>query len=295
MKLTKTLSNNNTLALDTANREHSTGSSSGITFRLVFAGHEQYHTGNRSVTLYPGHFLQLNEGVTYRREVRSPEPVTSFRISLTREFYDDFRQSERRSHRSLLDDPLDPGGRMFDLDMAIFPLEGDLKYTVTHLRRNLENGFTDDLLLNNYLHHYLINYHKVLDTEVVGRYERLDFLQKSTRVEILRRLLLAKDYIISNYHEKLTLEDICGVACLSKNHLLRSFKQAYHISPYQFLMQVRLERARYLLQTTDYSVNHVAAIVGFDCTSSFITFFRKCYQQTPARYRTGAKILRTAC
>ena len=284
MELKKTLSNKIHLALNTVYQEKTTGLSSGIAFRLVFAGHEQYKTGNRSLTLYPGYFLSLNEGVSYSREIDSSEPVSSFSIQLTRDFYNDFITS-LEGHQNLLDNPFKGDDRSFDLPMSILPLQGDLKYTAINLKRYLEAGYWDELLLTSYLHHYLINYYKILNAEVISGFKRLDFMQKSTRVEIMRRLLLAKDFIISNYHSKLTLEEIAAVACLSKNHLLRSFKQAYKISPYQFLIQVRMERARHLLQNGEYSVNEIAGIVGFDCTSAFITVFKKTYHQTPARYK----------
>lgn len=284
MEFVKTLSNQNQLTLNTVYREKTSERASKCTFRLVFDGQEHYSSGSRSITLYPGHFLWLNEGVCYNREVNSSEPVSSFSIEVTREFIGDFIKSVESKTQQLLDNPFHNDHLTLDLPLTMFPLQGDLRYTVIHLKRNLEAGCSDDLLLNTYLHHYLINYYKTFNAEVVSRMERLDFLQKSTRVEVLKRLLLAKDFILSNYHRKLTLEDIAGVACLSKNHLLRSFRQAYNISPYQFLIRVRLERARYLLEAGDHQVKDIAAIVGFDCTSSFISFFKKVYHHTPARY-----------
>ncbi|HEY0899734.1 MAG TPA: helix-turn-helix transcriptional regulator [Sphingobacteriaceae bacterium] len=291
MEFIKTLSNNNQLALNTVYQEKAIERSTGFSFRLVFGGQEHYTSGSRSITLYPGHFLWLNEGISYSREINSSEPVSSFSIEVTREFFGNFIKSVESTTQNLLDNPFKNDHLAMDLPLTILPLQGDLKYTVINLKRNLEAGYSDDLLLNTYLHHYLINYYKIFNAEVISRLERLDFLQKSTRIEILKRLLLAKDFILSNYHSKLTLEEIAGVACLSKNHLLRSFRQAYNISPYQFLIRVRLERARDLLETGDYQVKDIAATVGFDCTSSFISFFKKTYSHTPARYPGGSRLM----
>ncbi len=49
--------------------------------------------------------------------------------------------------------------------------------------------------------------------------------------EILRRLSLAEDYIVRNYDRNIRLDDIAWAACLSVNHLLRTFKQTYQQSP----------------------------------------------------------------
>ncbi len=50
-------------------------------------------------------------------------------------------------------------------------------------------------------------------------------------------------------------------------------------------MQVRLQRARQLFKTTNYAVNEVVSLVGFECASSFIRLFKNRYQVTPLKYK----------
>ncbi|MNY61257.1 HTH-type transcriptional activator RhaS [compost metagenome] len=91
--------------------------------------------------------------------------------------------------------------------------------------------------------------------------------------------------MISNYNKNIRLDDIAQMACLSVNHLLRTFKQAYQQSPHQFLTKIRLQQAKHLLKNTDYPVNEIVDIVGFECPSSFIRLFRNSFNITPGQYR----------
>lgn len=103
--------------------------------------------------------------------------------------------------------------------------------------------------------------------------------------EILRRLSLAEDYIMSNYDRNIRLGDIAQAACMSVNHFLRTFKQAYQQSPHQFLTKFRLQQAKYYLRNTDYPINEIVDMVGFECPSSFIRLFKNSFEITPGQYR----------
>jgi len=121
--------------------------------------------------------------------------------------------------------------------------------------------------------------------EVICRQTGLQCLNPATRSDILRRLAIARGYIISNYNKSIRLEDIAGAACLSVNHFLRMFKLAYQRSPHQFLTMFRLQQARYYLKNTAHTVHEIADMVGFECPSSFIRLFRNSFKMTPGQYR----------
>jgi AraC-like DNA-binding protein len=118
--------------------------------------------------------------------------------------------------------------------------------------------------------------------------EKLNFLNQNTKIEILRRLNLAKEYLYSNYNQNISLDDLAEHSCLSVNHLLRTFKQAFSLTPHQFLIQLRLKRAQLLLKNTTYPINEVVNLIGFECPSSFIRLFKTHYKITPLKYRQSA-------
>ncbi|MBL7472931.1 helix-turn-helix domain-containing protein [Robertkochia sediminum] len=95
-----------------------------------------------------------------------------------------------------------------------------------------------------------------------GKMKNLDSARRVTREELYRRVSLARDFIVANYTEKINLDDLVANACLSKYHFLRSFKSIYNKTPYKYLLDIRLEKARELLQK-DFSMAEVNHMVGF--------------------------------
>ncbi|EDM36603.1 transcriptional regulator, AraC family protein [Pedobacter sp. BAL39] len=252
---------------------------------VTYSGSVDYLLSKRQLTLYPETFIFLNPGTPYTRTIDATLPVDSLSLRFDPEFCQDFERVLRMKQHQLLDNPEGGAGLPKTFADGIYPLQGDLRYTLRHLKKHISAGNLHPLLLGEYLNHCLLNCYGMYDTEIRDRADALGFLAGSTRDEILRRLSIAKDYIISNYNKDICLEDIAHAACLSVNHFMRTFKQAYRQSPHQFLTSVRLKQAKFLLKNTDYPVNEIVDIVGFECASSFIRLFRNSFKVTPGQYR----------
>lgn len=286
MKFLRVLKNDNKIYGETVQHAYYPEHESNFSIKTVFSGNRTFNIGKRKLDLYPESFLVIKKGTSYSSTIDSSEPVNNLSISFSPSFLSDFNRVQKTRHSTLLDEPFQDGDfQDFSFMETIFPFSGDMKYNIMHLKEHLEQGAPDDLLLNEYLHHCLINYYKVYNKEVVDKSEKLNFLNSSTKVEILKRLTLAKEYIISNYNRKIELEDIAGHACLSVNHLLRTFKQAYGQSPHQYLIKTRIDRSKYLLKNTNYTINEIVDIIGFECPSSFIRLFKSTNKLTPGKYR----------
>jgi len=286
MKFLRVLKNENQIYSETVQQADYPEHKSNFSIKTVFSGNRIFNIGRRQLNLYPESFLVIKKGTTYSSKIDSSVPVHNLSISFSPSFLGDFNRMQKYNHTELLDEPFHDGDfPEFSLVETIYPFSGDMKYNIMHLKDHLEQGATDDLLINEYLHHCLINYYKVYNKEVVNKSERLNFLNSSTKVEILKRLTLAKEYIISNYNKKIELQDIARHSCLSVNHLMRTFKQAYGQSPHQFLIKTRIDRAIYLLRNTNYPINEIVAMIGFECPSSFIRLFKSFKKLTPGKYK----------
>ena len=95
----------------------------------------------------------------------------------------------------------------------------------------------------------------------------------------------AKYLIEMRYCEKLRMKDIAATLGVHPNYLTSVFKQTYGITPKQFLMQCRLEKACSLLKTTSIPLSLIAESIGFEDQMSFSKAFRGAYDQTPSSYR----------
>ncbi|MGQ0540711.1 MAG: helix-turn-helix domain-containing protein [Blastocatellia bacterium] len=98
----------------------------------------------------------------------------------------------------------------------------------------------------------------------------------------LRRV---KDYINENLEEDISLVEIAAVADLSQFHFARAFRKSTNMTPQQYLMHQRLERAKELLALPHLPIVEVSLRAGFKNQSHFTTLFRKYTNFTPRIWR----------
>jgi AraC-like DNA-binding protein len=100
-----------------------------------------------------------------------------------------------------------------------------------------------------------------------------------------RHLLRAKDLADARYVEPLEVDDLAGVAGLSRAHFSREFRRAFGESPHAYLLTRRLERAAALLRSTDRTAADICFAVGLKSVGSFTTSFTRTYGRSPTAYR----------
>src|ERR1700743_394736 len=285
MKTLKLLYNQNKLHSEITTEASYTDQKNEFSLRAVFNGSESYTIGKRTVTVYPGNFLILNEGTSYDRAIYSDVLANTFAIYFSPAFLRDFHYGYSSSDGNLLDEPVNNNttGSTTFLE-TIYPCKGDIKYNLLHLIDHF-NGNADELLLDEYVYHALLLFYRFYNEEVLYKSNRLGALNAGTRNELFKRLSLAKDFMLSNYNRDISLDDISQQSCLSPTHLFRTFKQIYNCSPHQYLIQIRLDNARHMLKSTDYTLNEIVSLVGFTCPSTFIKLFKNKFQYTPGTYR----------
>jgi transcriptional regulator GlxA family with amidase domain len=75
------------------------------------------------------------------------------------------------------------------------------------------------------------------------------------------------------------------VAAMSRAHFIRSFKQTFGETPHRYLQRRRVERAIYLLRTTDRAVTDICIEVGFSSLGSFSRTFAEIVRESPSTFR----------
>lgn len=98
------------------------------------------------------------------------------------------------------------------------------------------------------------------------------------------RMRRVVDYIYSNLESDISLEDLAKIASLSRFHFVRAFKAATGKSPYRFVADMRIERAKQLLQTGNRSLMEIAVELNFSSQSTFTRAFRKATGYPPGQY-----------
>jgi len=105
-----------------------------------------------------------------------------------------------------------------------------------------------------------------------------------------RRIGEALRYIELNAADALDLDTLAGVAIMSKYHFLRTFRHTVGMTPYQFLLGVRMRRAAVRLATSSAPVSAIAFDVGFGDLSTFNGRFRETFGMSPTAFRSRERV-----
>ncbi len=102
----------------------------------------------------------------------------------------------------------------------------------------------------------------------------------------LRELIeIAAKYIHNNFERDISLSDISRYVFLSPSYFARVFKKEMGMSPINYLLNVRVERAKELLTETSMKISDIALNVGFSNQQRFNEIFKKYVKTTPMNYR----------
>lgn len=115
--------------------------------------------------------------------------------------------------------------------------------------------------------------------------ERTYFHKENTAM--LSRMKTCLSYIEDHYGSDITNQDLMQLCNCSESVLLRSFKQIVGISPQQYLINFRIQKATDLLLSTELKSCDIATACGFHDFSYFTKIFKRTIGMTPIEYRNA--------
>ncbi|RZK78151.1 MAG: AraC family transcriptional regulator, partial [Pedobacter sp.] len=114
------------------------------------------------------------------------------------------------------------------------------------------------------------------------------FPDKHTNVKIEDEKTMIKDtiqYLQNNLSEKLTVEHIALKNNLSTSHFSNLFKKSTGMSPLDYFIHLKLQKACVLLYTSEIKVKDIAIELGYDDPFHFSRLFKKNMRTSPNQYR----------
>jgi AraC-like DNA-binding protein len=258
-----------------------------LSIKYVLAGTESYSINRSDHNVNSGQYLLINAGQSYHGYFKSDEPVRGMCFYLDHRIISDVYKNQTLGHGSLLDDP---GGTIAaDSSIDIYEdvynaKDNPLGTYLASLGDTLATSQKPLLMDENEVYYSLAN--KLLETQHVihNKISLIRAERYATRKELYRRIHLGKQMIDAYYHQNIEIEDIAEQATLSQFHFFRTFKQVFKISPYQYLIRLRLKNALLQLEQGRHSITEIAYTNGFADIHSFSKSFKKVYRYAPTKY-----------
>ena len=99
----------------------------------------------------------------------------------------------------------------------------------------------------------------------------------------------AVQYIAEHYHQTIELSTLAKISGVSEGHFCRVFKSHTHLRPIEYIINLRIERAKdLLLETPERHISDIAVMVGYSGASYFSKNFREKTGMSPGEYRKNS-------
>ncbi len=124
-----------------------------------------------------------------------------------------------------------------------------------------------------------------LGVHLIETYGQLALRRSAARRLPARHLRTIVDYVETNLGGEITLDALAGLAYVSKYHFLRRFKRSTGMTPHQFVLQRRIQRARELILSERVTVAEAAQLTGFSDQAHLNRVFKKTVGVTPRAFK----------
>ena len=104
-----------------------------------------------------------------------------------------------------------------------------------------------------------------------------------------RRMLRARDAMDRAYAEPLDIPALASIAFVSEAHFIRTFRSVFGETPHRYLQRRRVERAMFLLRTTERPVTDICFETGFGSLGTFSRTFTAIVGESPTAYRQSRR------
>lgn len=106
-----------------------------------------------------------------------------------------------------------------------------------------------------------------------------------------RSLCHAREVLREAPEQPVSIRQVARTAAMSPFHFIRQFQAVFGETPHQYRIQARLDRAKYLLATSDSSITEVCMEVGFSSLGSFSGLFARRVGVAPSIYRARVRAM----
>lgn len=129
---------------------------------------------------------------------------------------------------------------------------------------------------------------KVLEIIAMQLYGRKNFSAKnihSSNPKTIKKLFVLKQFLKDHLNQNFAITELANEIGLSENILKLEFKRVFNCSVNQYFLELKMEKAIFLLQNSDSPIYEIAEAVGYKNATHFSAAFKRFYGETPKTFR----------
>lgn len=125
---------------------------------------------------------------------------------------------------------------------------------------------------------------KILHSLIQGIQESPDHLQlpRSSSIELAKQI---KELILNNLAQPPKIDEIAHSLNSNQTQIQKTFTQVYKTSIYQYYLQKRMEEAKRLIESGDYTISEVGELLGYKNMGNFSKKFKEFYKHPPKHFK----------
>lgn len=269
---------NNELRLSNLKKWEGNIGFNGFAAKFVLSGNETYHIGNNKFRLANNQYIIGNNSTQSVVEINSEQHVWGLCIDISEAILDEVIKFHfEHNHRFL---------EFLTTDKLLvnkYSVENSLLgKSLNEIGKQLiinpdATDFTSAELFYSLAEHIIFDQKQIFES-----YDKLNFKKQETNQELFKKLLDSKDWISKNLAEDLDVAKLSSEFGISMYHFIRLFKSTFNLSPYQFILQQRLQSSKIYIEKGA-SVTDVALDLGFADVQSFSKAFKKQFGIAPSK------------
>ena len=260
-----------------------------LSIKWMAAGWAVWQTDSGYYRVDPASYLVLNHGHVYSLSVDTDEPRETFCPFFAAGFVEGAHAALTARPPSLLDEPHAGVVPAVLFSEHLRPTDEWVIPVLRRMRAGLQAGLASAAWLEDQFHG-LAERLLLAQRDVRRQVAAVPAVRPGTRLELYRRLCRGRDYLHASFAEPLTLAAIAREACLAPHHFHRLFRGAFGQTPHDYLVGLRIARARTLLAATEMPVTQICFEIGFESLGSFSSLFHRKVGVSPTTFRRRARL-----
>lgn len=243
----------------------------------IVSGHFQFSIGSETILLNPGEAIFINSKVLHQVKPLKNETPVYYSYAFAPELICESMQSLIAAKYIV---PL-----MHNLSFPFHIFHPDIlweAHCLSHIHALNRSADSDGFVREFEIQHYIQRVFIDMIQNIPDICTESSPSANSDHYSIMKIMLFIKKH----YHETLSLSDIADAANISKSSCNRIFRKTLEMTPFEYLLDFRINRSKQMLSHSLQSITEIAYSCGFHDASYYCKTFRKHVGLSPQKYRS---------